>query len=132
HRFKEAYTPELRAKAAALGMTERHVVTLASIIEKETGRDDERPLISAVFHNRLRKRVPLQSDPTVIYGIRNFSGNLTRADLSRRTPCRGAQGRVRRYASASEQAVCSFCHCVLRLGDNGVGGPGRDVAVYQA
>ena len=86
HRFKEAYTPELRAKAAAFGMTERHVVTLASIIEKETGRDDERPLISAVFHNRLKKHVPLQSDPTVIYGIRNFSGNLTRADLSRRTP----------------------------------------------
>ena len=86
HRFKDAYTPELQVKAAALGMEERHVVTLASIIEKETGRDDERPLISAVFHNRLKKHVPLQSDPTVIYGMRNFSGNLTRADLSRRTP----------------------------------------------
>jgi len=86
HRFREAYTPELRERAAALGMTERHVVTLASIIEKETGRDDERPLISAVFHNRLKKRRPLQSDPTVIYGMRNFSGKLTRADLSRPTP----------------------------------------------
>jgi len=86
HRFKEAYTPELQARATALGMAERHVVTLASIIEKETGRDDERPLISAVFHNRLKKRLPLQSDPTVIYGIRNFSGNLTRKDLGRRTP----------------------------------------------
>jgi len=86
HRFREAYTPGLRARAAALGMPERHVVTLASIIEKETGRDDERPLISAVFHNRLKKRLPLQSDPTVIYGMRNFSGKLTRADLSRPTP----------------------------------------------
>jgi UPF0755 protein len=85
-RFKAAYTPELQAQATALGMTERQVVTLASIIEKETGRDDERPMISAVFHNRLKKRYPLQSDPTVIYGIRNFSGNLTRKDLGRRTP----------------------------------------------
>jgi UPF0755 protein len=85
-RFKAAYTPELQAQATALGMTERQVVTLASIIEKETGRDDERPLISAVFHNRLKKRFPLQSDPTVIYGIRNFSGNLTRKDLGRPTP----------------------------------------------
>ena len=86
HRFREAYTPELQLRAAALGMAERHVVTLASIIEKETGQDDERPLISAVFHNRLKKGVPLQSDPTVIYGLRNFSGNLTRADLERPTP----------------------------------------------
>jgi UPF0755 protein len=85
-RFKAAYTPALQVQATALGMAERHVVTLASIIEKETGRDDERPLISAVFHNRLKKRLPLQSDPTVIYGIRKFSGNLTRKDLGRRTP----------------------------------------------
>jgi UPF0755 protein len=86
HRFQEAYTPELQAQAAALGLSERHVVTLASIIEKETGQEDERPLISAVFHNRLKKGLPLQSDPTVIYGIRKFSGNLTRKDLGRRTP----------------------------------------------
>ncbi len=86
HRFKEAYTPELQARATALGMAERHVVTLASIIEKETGRDDERPLISAVFHNRLKKRLPLQSDPTVIYGIPNFDGRLKRAHLTKKTP----------------------------------------------
>ena len=67
-------------------MSEIQVLTLASIIEKETGQDAERPLISAVFHNRLRKGLPLQSDPTVIYGIPNFNGNLTRADLARRTP----------------------------------------------
>ncbi|HZC67545.1 MAG TPA: endolytic transglycosylase MltG, partial [Nitrospirales bacterium] len=86
HRFKEAYTPELQAQAAALGMAERQVVTLASIIEKETSRDDERPLISAVFHNRLKKRLPLQSDPTVIYGIPNFDGKLKRAHLMKKTP----------------------------------------------
>jgi UPF0755 protein len=84
--YRQAYTPEMQARAAALGMTERQVVTLASIIEKETGQDEERPLISAVFHNRLKRRLPLQSDPTVIYGITNFNGNLTRADLTRRTP----------------------------------------------
>jgi UPF0755 protein len=56
-------------------------VTLASIIEKETGVEAERPLISAVFHNRLKLRIPLQSDPTVIYGIKDFNGNLTRKDL---------------------------------------------------
>lgn len=85
-RYRQAYTPDLQERAAALGMTERQVVTLASIIEKETSRDEERTLISAVFHNRLKKGWPLQSDPTVIYGITNFNGNLTRADLTRKTP----------------------------------------------
>jgi UPF0755 protein len=66
--------------------TLRDVVTLASIIEKETARDDERPLVSAVFHNRLNKRMPLQSDPTVIYALANFDGNLHRSDLSVDSP----------------------------------------------
>ena len=85
-RLRQVFTPEMQAQSAALGMTEAQVLTLASIIEKETGQDAERPLISAVFHNRLRKGLPLQSDPTVIYGIPNFDGNLTRADLARPTP----------------------------------------------
>ena len=85
-RFRQVYTPELQAQAAALRMTERQVVILASIIEKETGQDAERPLISAVFHNRLRRNWPLQSDPTVIYDIPKFDGTLTRAHLARRTP----------------------------------------------
>lgn len=63
------------------GLTKHQIVTLASIIEKETGRDDERPLIASVFYNRLRRGMPLQSDPTVIYGLTNFDGNLRKADL---------------------------------------------------
>ncbi len=86
HRFKEAYTPDLQARAAALKMTESEVLTLASIIEKETAQEAERPLVSAVFHNRLAKGRPLQSDPTVIYGIPNFDGNLKRAHLTQKTP----------------------------------------------
>jgi UPF0755 protein len=57
------------------------VVTLASIIEKETGATVERPIISSVFHNRLKRGIRLESDPTVIYGIEDFNGNLTRRDL---------------------------------------------------
>jgi UPF0755 protein len=72
--------------ASEVGFSEREAVILASIIEKETSLSEEKVLISAVFHNRLRKKIPLQSDPTVIYGIKNFSGNLTKEDLMRPTP----------------------------------------------
>ncbi|HXV79018.1 MAG TPA: endolytic transglycosylase MltG, partial [Candidatus Binatia bacterium] len=68
------------------GLTPHEVVTLASMIEKETGVEAERPLVSAVFHNRLRLKMPLQSDPTVIYGLKDFNGNLTRKDLNTFSP----------------------------------------------
>lgn len=67
-------------------LTSHEVLTLASIIEKETGIDAERPLVSAVFHNRLKLGMPLQSDPTVIYGLKAFNGNLTRKDLQDPNP----------------------------------------------
>jgi UPF0755 protein len=67
-------------------LTRHQVFTLASIVEKETGRADERPLIASVFHNRLGRRMKLQSDPTVIYGSENFSGPLTKKDLKTPTP----------------------------------------------
>jgi UPF0755 protein len=67
--------------------TPEQALVLASIVEKETGRGSDRPLISAVFNNRLRIGMPLQTDPTVIYGMgASFDGNLRRADLLADTP----------------------------------------------
>ena len=68
------------------GLTRHQVFTLASIIEKESGVSAERPLIASVFLNRLKKKMKLQSDPTVIYGLEKYSGNLTKADLKTQTP----------------------------------------------
>lgn len=68
------------------GMTMEQVVILASIVEKETGRAEERPVIASVFLNRMKKGIRLESDPTVIYGIKDFDGNLRRKDLVTRTP----------------------------------------------
>lgn len=67
-------------------LSRHEIVTLASIIEKETSRDEERPLIASVFYNRLTRRMPLQSDPTVIYALDDFDGNLRRVDLEIRSP----------------------------------------------
>jgi UPF0755 protein len=84
--FKKVFNPDLASRASQLGISQREAVILASIIEKETPLLEEKPLVSAVFHNRLKKKMPLQSDPTVIYGIKNFDGNLTKKDLLRPTP----------------------------------------------
>lgn len=71
----------LAARRAAAGLSEPDMVTLASVIEKETGQADERRLISGVFRNRLRLGMPLQSDPTVLYGRPDPRRPITRADL---------------------------------------------------
>ena len=85
-RFWTAFKPEWIMRCQQLGFTIHEVVILASIIEKETGTAFERPLISSVFHNRLKKGMRLESDPTVIYGLKKFDGNLTRKHLITRTP----------------------------------------------
>lgn len=84
--FRKSVEPLAGERKEDNGLTPHEIVTLASIIEKETGVEAERPLISAVFHNRLKLRMPLQSDPTVIYGIKDFNGNLTRKDLQASSP----------------------------------------------
>ena len=87
NQFKKVFlSPETLERSSHLGITLREAVILASIIEKETSLAAEKPLISAVFHNRLRRKMPLQSDPTVIYGTKDFDGNLTRALLLKPTP----------------------------------------------
>ena len=84
--FKVVYTPELQQRAAAIGMSMLQVVTLASMIEKETSVPSERFLISAVFHNRLKLRMRLQSDPTVIYAMHITDDIITKKDLRTKDP----------------------------------------------
>lgn len=86
NRYKSVFTPEWQARATELKMSPHEVTTLASIIEKETGASVERPRISSVFHNRLKKGMRLETDPTVIYGIADFDGNITREHLQADTP----------------------------------------------
>jgi UPF0755 protein len=81
HRFGSVFKEEWKNQAKNLGLSVHEVVTLASIIEKETGAAFERPVISSVFHNRLRRGMRLETDPTVIYGLKYFNGNLTRKHL---------------------------------------------------
>lgn len=82
--FRAALTPDMIARARARDMTIRELVTLASIVEKETGQAAERPKVAAVYANRLKIGMGLQCDPTVIYALERagrYTGNLTRADL---------------------------------------------------
>lgn len=84
--FRSVFTQAWTDRARDVGFTIHEVVTLASIVEKETARPDERPHIAAVFLNRLKRHMRLESDPTVIYGMKDFDGNITRKDLKDLTP----------------------------------------------
>lgn len=78
--FDKRWTPEMEARAQELKLTKRDVVTLASIIEREVMVRDELPLVSAVYHNRLKRKMPLQADPTVQYAMGFWKRRLTYDD----------------------------------------------------
>ena len=85
--FKErVLKQEFLKRAEDLGFSYHEIITLASLIEKETGKDSERNQISSVFHNRLKKNMLLQTDPTVIYVIDMFDGNIRKRDLKIDSP----------------------------------------------
>ena len=83
---KKIMTHEIKADMEKSKLSFHEMVTLASVIEKETGKEEERPLVSAVFHNRLKKKMRLQSDPTVIYALKDFDGNIRKKDLKVDSP----------------------------------------------
>jgi UPF0755 protein len=88
-RFEAAVDPALREAAGATGLSLPEIVTLASLVEKETAAPAERPIVAAVYLNRLRIGMPLQADPTVIYAMilaGRWNGNLTRQDLQMDSP----------------------------------------------
>jgi UPF0755 protein len=84
--FRKRFTPEMDKRAEELGWTLHQIVTLASLIGKETGDEKEKPQVSAVFHNRLRKKMKLQSDPTSVYDLEPFTGAVKKKHLLRNTP----------------------------------------------
>jgi UPF0755 protein len=91
HRFNDVFAEisnqdKSCRQSAPQTISLHEIVILASIVEKETALPEERPLIAAVFLNRLKKKMKLQADPSVIYGIADFNGNITRKDLITPSP----------------------------------------------
>ena len=88
-RFRLNFPEEMRRRAQEQGFTVRQVVTLASLVEKETARADERPVVAAVYRNRLKIGMGMQADPTVVYALQKagrYDGNIRRADLQFDSP----------------------------------------------
>jgi UPF0755 protein len=88
-RFRAAYTDDLKTQADAQGLTARQVVTIASLVEKETAQEQERALVAAVYRNRMKLGMGMQADPTVIYALQKagkYDGNIRRADLQFDSP----------------------------------------------
>ncbi len=83
--LRRSYTDQMRERMKELGWSENKVLVLASIIEKEAITDEERPIISAVYQNRINKGMPLQADPTAIYGVKSSKLKITKDDLKNQT-----------------------------------------------
>jgi UPF0755 protein len=89
NRFRQMYSSFFRSEVEQSSMSLNQVITLASLIEKETGVEDERPLVSSVFHNRMKLHIPLQCDPTVIYAAKlrgTFRQEILPTDLDTPSP----------------------------------------------
>jgi UPF0755 protein len=87
--FRDIMSPDLVQRAAARGLSVRELMTLASLVEKETAKSGERPLVAAVYTNRLKIGMGMQCDPTVIYALERagkYDGNLTRENLQFDSP----------------------------------------------
>jgi UPF0755 protein len=84
--FKNLAKDDIKRRMGELELDIHKTLTLASIIEREAKMKEEKPVISAVFHNRLKRGMPLDADPTVVYGTRLFNQPIRRADLSAHTP----------------------------------------------
>ena len=114
-RFRQLFTAEMQQAALALGLTPRQAVTLASLVEKETAKPSERPIVAAVYLNRLKIGMGMQADPTVIYALQRagrYDGNLRRDDLAFDSPYNtyrylGAAARTDRVAGAGVAPGCS-------------------------
>jgi UPF0755 protein len=88
-RFRATYSDDVRQRAEAQGLTTRQAVTLASLVEKETGAVEERALVAAVYRNRLKIGMGMQADPTVVYALQRagrYDGNIRREDLQFDSP----------------------------------------------
>jgi len=86
NQFWKKVTPAMLKKAEDMGFSIQEFITLASIIGKESGEKSEKPMISAVFRNRLKRKMPLQSDPTAVYDLDNFNGKVLKSHLKRKSP----------------------------------------------
>jgi UPF0755 protein len=84
--FWKKVTPEMTRKAQEMGFNTNQFITFASMIGKESGDNAEKPMIAAVFYNRLKKKMRLQSDPTAVYNLDNFDGKVLRSHLRRSSP----------------------------------------------
>lgn len=84
--FQKIYDRDFAGRAGETHLSKREIIILASMIEKEAIMPEERPIIASVFRNRMQRGMPLQSDPTAVYGVRAFAGNVSRNDITRNTP----------------------------------------------